>query len=204
MLKSQHPVHLRAATLDDIPRLVRLTRIGSAGLMDAVYMDSEPGLSTNEVLTRRFSDPYSVHGYRNFEVATMNDQAIGQICTWPEEDFDLDILFEHLTEERREILETFTSISYPDSLYIFALSVSRRFRGTDTVRMLLNRADEKAREMGMDHVSIHAFGDNSAAISLYCRMGYKIYDSKQPPPDPRLVYSGPVLLLAKEVKGPLH
>ena len=167
--------------------------------MDAVYAGSEPGLSTPEILTKRFSDPYSIYGYKSFEVATVDSTVIGQLCTWPEEDFDLDVLFEHLSDDRRELLETFTSITYPGSLYIFAISVSKRYRGSDAVRLMLERAEDKAREMGLDQVSIHAFGDNSAAISLYTRMGFKIYDSKQPPPDPALIYSGPVLLLAKAV-----
>ena len=190
---------LRPASVEDVNKLARLYRVGSAGLMDAVYANSEAGLSTTQVLEKRIADPHSVFGYTSFEVATVQSRIVGQICTFPEEALDTERLYRHLSADRRAILETINSINYPGSLYISTIMVSRSHRGTNIVRNLLQHAESKARRLDLESVSIHAFGDNSAAISLYCRMGYKIYDSKQLPPDPALVYSGPILLLAKEI-----
>lgn len=190
---------LRPAEPGDVNRLARLYRVGSAGLMDAVYADSEPGMTVTEILARRIADPDSVFGYRNYTVAVADNHVVGQLCAFAEEDLDTERLYRHLKPDRRELLEIINSINFPGSLYISALTVNRRYRGTGIVRSLLRDVEERARRCALEHVSIHVFGDNSAAISLYCRMGYKVYDSKQLPPNPALVYSGPILLLAKEI-----
>ena len=190
---------LRKGIIEDSFKLARLYRIGSAGLMDAVYGGSEPGLSTSEIIARRIADPQSIFGFNSFTVATVRNNVVGQCCAFSETKLDTDRLYRYLTSDRRNILEIINSINYPGSLYISALTVGKRFRGTGIVRSLLLNAEERAQQQNLDSVSIHGFGDNNAAISMYCRMGYKIYDSKQLPHDPALVYSGPILLLAKDL-----
>jgi ribosomal protein S18 acetylase RimI-like enzyme len=48
----------------------------------------------------------------------------------------------------------------------------RRGHGTSSLRAI----EEKAKELGIDTISLHVFGHNQAAIALYQKMGYHVTD----------------------------
>ena len=137
---------LRKGVIEDSFKLARLYRIGSAGLMDAVYGGSEQGLSTNEIIARRIADPQSIFGFNSFTVATVKNNVVGQCCAFSETKLDTDRLYRYLTPDRQNILEIINSINYPGSLYISDLTVGKKFRGAGIVRSLLLNAEARARK----------------------------------------------------------
>ncbi|NOZ50982.1 MAG: GNAT family N-acetyltransferase [Chloroflexi bacterium] len=57
-------------------------------------------------------------------------------------------------------------------IYDFLIDEHCRRRGYG--RQALGVLEEKARELGIDTVSLHVFGRNQAAIALYQKVGYEI------------------------------
>lgn len=61
----------------------------------------------------------------------------------------------------------------PDEFIVDSLAVSPAARGLGIGTRLLGRAEDKARAMGKDTMSLDAIGENAGAIRLYERMGFK-------------------------------
>ena len=61
----------------------------------------------------------------------------------------------------------------PDEFIVDSLAVSPAARGLGIGTRLMGRAEDKARAMGKDTMSLDAIGENAGAIRLYERMGFK-------------------------------
>ena len=66
-----------------------------------------------------------------------------------------------------------TRSARPDEFIVDSLAVSPAARGLGIGTRLMVRAEDKARSMGKNTMSLDAIGENSGAIRLYERMGFK-------------------------------
>ncbi len=60
----------------------------------------------------------------------------------------------------------------PPVLFIYDLRVYEPFRGKGYGAQTMGLVEEKARELGFDTISLHVFGHNKVARSLYQKLGY--------------------------------
>jgi ribosomal protein S18 acetylase RimI-like enzyme len=60
----------------------------------------------------------------------------------------------------------------PPCVFIYDLRVYEPFRGKGYGTQAMRLVEEKARELGFDTISLHVFGTNQVAISLYEKLGY--------------------------------
>ncbi|MCI4364988.1 MAG: GNAT family N-acetyltransferase [Thermoplasmata archaeon] len=60
----------------------------------------------------------------------------------------------------------------PPVLFIYDLLVYESFRGKGYGKQAMGLIEGKARELGFDTVSLHVFGHNRVALSLYQKLGY--------------------------------
>jgi ribosomal protein S18 acetylase RimI-like enzyme len=58
--------------------------------------------------------------------------------------------------------------------FIYDFMIYEPFRQHGYGRQALSALDEKARQLGIDTISLHVFGHNQAAIALYQKAGYQI------------------------------
>jgi ribosomal protein S18 acetylase RimI-like enzyme len=58
------------------------------------------------------------------------------------------------------------------SLWIYDVIVYERFRRRGYASRILERAEEKARQLGAGKVELHVFGHNRGARALYEKLGY--------------------------------
>lgn len=66
-----------------------------------------------------------------------------------------------------------TRTARPDEFIVDSLAVSPAARGSGIGTRLMDRAEDKARAMGKNTMSLDAIGENAGAIRLYERMGFK-------------------------------
>ena len=66
-----------------------------------------------------------------------------------------------------------TRTARPDEFVVDLLAVSPAARGLGIGTRLLARAEDKARAMGKDTMSLDVIGENAGAIRLYERIGFK-------------------------------
>ena len=62
--------------------------------------------------------------------------------------------------------------SHP-SAFIYDFVIYKEFRRQGYGRQTLTVLEEKAKELGLDTISLHVFGHNQAAIALYQQAGYE-------------------------------
>ncbi len=61
----------------------------------------------------------------------------------------------------------------PDEFVVDAIAVSEASRGLGLGTALMVRAEERAREMGKHKMTLQVIGENTGAIRLYERLGYR-------------------------------
>jgi len=59
------------------------------------------------------------------------------------------------------------------SAFIYDFVIYEEFRRRGYGRQTLTALEEKAKELGLDTISLHVFGHNQAAIALYQQAGYE-------------------------------
>ncbi len=62
--------------------------------------------------------------------------------------------------------------SHP-SAFVYDFLIYEEFRRRGYGRQTLTALEEKAKELGLDTISLHVFGHNQAAIALYQQAGYE-------------------------------
>lgn len=66
--------------------------------------------------------------------------------------------------------------SEPYGAFIWDFQIEEKFRGRGYGKQALMALDKLLREMKIGQVSLHVFGHNDIAISLYRKMGYEVTD----------------------------
>ncbi len=88
-------------------------------------------------------------GYREILVAELDGEVVGTVST------------------------THLRLQLPDSLRMFALDVGPAFRRQGVGRSLIEAIEDKARTVGLGKVNLEVALDNTEALRLYERMGYR-------------------------------
>ncbi|MCR8847436.1 GNAT family N-acetyltransferase [Rossellomorea sp. SC111] len=114
----------------------------------------------------------------NFKKETSNEQAeqeFNQLLPEGRETKDhyLFILFH---EESKEIVGNlwFHLKNEPREIFIYDIKIHESKRGSGFGKAALTALDSFAREKGITKISLHVFGHNKTAISLYQKTGYEV------------------------------
>lgn len=67
-------------------------------------------------------------------------------------------------------------VSQPTLFFVFDIAIRPAARGRGWARAAMAFAEERARARGCTAVSLHVFGGNTAAITLYRDLGYEVTD----------------------------
>jgi len=188
----------RAAVGGDCRRIAELVRIASEGVTDYLWSTlapEYPGMALIEVGAIRYSDEESVFSYKNCVVAEHDGEVIGLLLSFPVEVES----GASSGEPVDPVLEPY-SMEVPGSFYICSLAVLPESRGLGIGRKMLDIARERARERGLDTLSLLVFEQNQGACRLYEREGFALVDRAQVVPHELIHYTGDVLLMAAEAR----
>jgi ribosomal protein S18 acetylase RimI-like enzyme len=189
-------VVFRAATEEDSRRIAELFSISSDGVVDYVWMTLEseyPGLEPVEIGAARYAREEGNFSYTNCVLAEREGEVIGQLCTYP---------VEASTEEPDDpvdpVLEPYARLEIPNTLYISSLALFEGFRGIGLGTQMLSIARDQARRRNLDALSLLVFEQNTGALGLYQREGFREVDRAQVVPHPLIRHTGDVILMAAE------
>ena len=185
-------VTFRAATAEDSRRVAELFSISSDGVVDYVWMtlaSEYPGLEPIEIGAVRHASEEGNFSFTNCVVAEREGTIIGQLCTYPVEDSARETVVD-------PILEPYARLEIPGTLYISSLALFEEFRGMGLGTEMISIARKQARERGLDALSLLVFEQNTGAVRLYEREGFREVDRAAVVPHPLINHAGDVILMA--------
>jgi ribosomal protein S18 acetylase RimI-like enzyme len=192
---------LRRATEADVPDLARLLIIAAHGIIDALYRDLVPGVSTEKLFEWRFTQAGSARSYEYCWVAQQGPRTIGMLHAYP-----MDALADtpsdpRLTADRRAVLAPFVALGKAahGSYHINAVAVSPEYRGSGIGNRLMALATSEAQRLGFVDVSLLVFEQNSRAVALYRRLGFEIARRSPVVSHPLVHHTGDLLLMMRRL-----
>jgi len=190
-------VTFRAATAEDSRSIAELFRISSDGVVDYVWMtltSEYPGLEPVEIGAVRYAGEEGNFSYTNCVLAEREAEVIGQLCTYP-----VVASAEEPDEPMDPILEPYARLEVPGTLYISSLALFDGFRGMGLGTEMISIARDQARERGFDALSLLVFEQNTGAVKLYEREGFREVDRAPVVPHPLINHTGDVLMMTASV-----
>ena len=190
-------VTFRAAVREDSRTIAELFSISSDGVVDYVWMTlapEYPGLEPVEIGAVRYASGEGNFSYTNCVVAEREGEVIGQLCTYP-----VVASTEDPDETVDPILEPYGRLEIPGTLYVSSLALFDGFRGMGLGTRMLSIARDQARERDLDALSLLVFEQNTGAVKLYRREGFREVDRAAVVPHPLIHQTGNVLLMTAPV-----
>ena len=187
----------RPATGEDSRKIAELFRISSDVVVDYVWMSlapEYPGLAPIEIGTLRYAREEGNFSFTNCVVAEREGEVIGQLCT-----YTTGASQEEPDEPADPVLEPYQRLEIPGTLYISSLAVFDGFRGMGLGTKMLSIARDKARERNLDALSLLVFEQNTGALGLYEREGFREVDRTPVVPHPLIRRTGDVVLMSAEL-----
>lgn len=187
----------RPATKEDSRRIAELFSISSDGVVDYVWstlVPEYPGLAPIEIGAVRYASEEGNFSYTNCVIVEREGEVLGQLCTYPVEPDQPEA-----GEPVDPILEPYGRLEIPGTLYISSLALFDEFCGMGLGTEMLSIAREQASERGFDALSLLVFEQNTGAVKLYKREGFREVDRCPVVPHPLIHHTGDVLLMTAEV-----
>ena len=188
-------IEIRPAAQDDIPHLAKLYMIAADGWADAIYHDLVPGLSTNEIVERRFRREETTTSYQNCWVAMISGTVAGMLHACPFDDMMDDPVDPLIPGERYVLYGSFENLEAPESYFIRVVAVFPQFRGRGIGGKLLSLAHSQARKKGFTELGLHVFEQNRRAVEFYRRAGFILRRRNPVVGHELLHFSGSMLLM---------
>jgi ribosomal protein S18 acetylase RimI-like enzyme len=192
---------LRRATEADVPDLARMFIMAADGIVDALYHDLVPGVPTEKLFEWRFTQSGSVKSYEYCWMAQQGLRAIGMVHAFPIDGLAGAPSDPRLTADRLAVLAPIAMLDEQarGSYYINVVAVYPDCRGGGIGNRLLERAMSDARQQGFAEASLVVFEQNSRAVALYGRLGFKIAARSPVVPHPLVHRTGDMLLMIRRL-----
>jgi ribosomal protein S18 acetylase RimI-like enzyme len=190
-------IETRKASKADLPHLIRVRMMAHGGFNEALYGGLDQ--SVENIIESELCDSGSTEHYKNYWVALDGDEIVGGLLAFPYDDQDPDSDHPFLPADRLVLEKPFEEIEAPGTYYIHALSVYPEFSRRGIGSVLLALAKERAFVNGISELSLYVFAENSGAVSLYKKHGYRETGRRPLVPHPEFIYSGDVLLMTCQI-----
>lgn len=200
----------RPALVEDCYAIAHLFRIASDGVSDYIWStlaDDYPGLTRIEIGAKRYSNETSLFSYKNCLLAERDGEVIGMMLTFPIAEVEGgDTASQEMASEltsnvsdEPDVLAPY-NLESPGTWYICALALFPEFRGEGVGTEFLAIAHQQAAERGFSELSLLCFEQNTRALNLYLRNGFKVIDRTPVVPHPFIHYTGDILLMTTPVQ----
>ena len=189
---------IRQANVEAAAALARLIDVAGEGIPNWLWGRAcENGQTPLDVGIERALRPSGGFSYTNALVSERHGDITGMVLSYPietapEDDPDaLPAPIAPFVELEKHSVGTW---------YINALATFPGNRGQGLGSSLLAAAERLARENGTPAMSIQVYGQNTGAVRLYQRLGYKLHEKAPVRSHPcQPYYTGDVLLLIKDL-----
>ncbi len=186
---------------EDAKELAYLINLAGEGIPEYLWSGMVEGSeSPLDVGTKRASREEGGFSYRNARVIKNDGGVVGMIISYKLDDpYEIGDLAEY-PEVVRPLIEL--EAKAPGSWYINAIATSENYRGRGIAKRLLEEAELRAKEQGVDVLSLIVASNNIVARDLYIKLGYELKFSLPVVEYPNSTHSGDWQLLIKHL-GPV-
>lgn len=195
-------VIIRPATSDDAEIIATFALIAGGGIFEFLLNDLVPNLSPEQMiydeiagceseLSHQYSSLAEVHG----EIVGIAHMYSSKMLHVPQPDDKTIVPY----ERSRHILTPLFQEVIEDSLYLQTLVVSSHYRGKGIGKKLLDHVKNNAKKEHYPSVTLFAWKDNTKAIALYLREGFRIVKHIDIQPAPLLPHEGGMVLMQCDV-----
>lgn len=185
-------VNFRPARKEDCATIARLYSISSDGVADYVWTQlAEPGENILDVGRRRYEREDSVFSFRNCTIAEVDGKIAGMLVAFP---MQVDPAAE---PDSDPVLAPFSRLEEDGSYYICGVAVFEQYRGRKIGSRFMQLAESRARELGLNKISLIVFEQNEGAWRLYDRLGYREAKRETIVPHRLIHFDGDAILMVK-------
>ncbi len=196
-------VTVRFGENDDSAAITNFIMSAGDGLFEFLLDGILPGIKARELIRMAVTDATSPLVYSNALLAEIDGRPVGLILGYPSEQYGIPPIVETIVPRRRlQHVAEILSSRIDDSWYINSVAVAPEARGCGVARLLLTTAADLAREQGFERLSLHAWADNAAALSLYGSLGFEAVRDIAVAPAERLTHSGTMRLMSAPLPLP--
>lgn len=189
-------LNYRQGKKDDSQRIAELDNIASGGAVEYLFHDLVPGLSAIQLLSNGLEQDVYPHTFRSCIVAESDHEIVGMALSFPAEFHCItDELVNFLPADRLERFREFYSSRVEGSYFLDAMSVEENYRGAGIGKALLEKTKVKASSEGYSELSLIVFADNTRAINLYERSGFKRVKNIELEPHKLIPHEGGCILM---------
>ena len=193
-------VVIRAATRADCMDVARLADLAGEGIPSYFWGTvAQPGQSLEYVGAQRAADEQANFSYRNAQLALVEGQVAGMLLAYRLPDVADPAELAEVPEFIRPMIEL--EQRAPGTFYVNMLATYPRFRGQGIGTRLMERVDPLAHAAHCTHSSIEVFEQNTGAVRLYRRLGYRIVDRLPAVAHECHPYRGDLVLLLRAVQA---
>lgn len=185
---------LRAATPADAAAFAVLHGMATDGVAKYVWSKhGDPACSPLQVGESRFAASDGRLSHRNATVATFGGQVAGLLLAAP--------AAANSHAEPDPVLRPYAELTAPGSYYVASLAVMPSFQGRGLGGRLLATAREQAFALGFERLSLLCAEENTPALRLYQRFGFREAARRRIAPNPSLRRKGDILLMVAPSRG---
>jgi ribosomal protein S18 acetylase RimI-like enzyme len=185
---------------EDCAILAKLINIASEGIIEYLFHDLIPDMTSVQMVAHNLSAENSFYSYKNAIVAEYNQNLIGASLSYPSRFHQItEEMRNFLPEDRLEHFKSFYASRVEDSLLLNTLCVDERFRGKGIGTKLIALTKKKAKKDGFKSLSLMVLADNADAHRLYARCGFKTVEAVELKSHELIPHEGGCLLLKCEI-----
>ena len=165
----------RAGRMEDCPKLGELVNIASDGVVEFLFHDLIARVTPVQIVAHNMESDGDHHSFRNTIVAEYEQKVIGMALYYHSRHHVIgEEMKAFVPVDRLEHLKHILTGRVEKSLYLDTLCVDEKFRGKGVGGELISLTKKKAREDGLNALSLIALADNTDAHRLYKRCGFEI------------------------------
>jgi ribosomal protein S18 acetylase RimI-like enzyme len=194
-------IEIRKATKDDCLAIAELAMMAGEGIPAFFWEQSRQADERIEAVgARNAASETDNFSYRNAWLGMLDGDIAGMLLAYrlPEAEDAEDL--EALPEFIRPLVELEHCV--PGSFYINMLATYPKYRNRSVGTQLMGIVDELAAAADCTVSSIEVFSENTGALKLYERLGYRIIETRPAVPHPCHPHTEKIVLLTREVGKP--
>lgn len=191
-------VTFRPAKRSECLTIARLYSISSDGVADYIWTKiAEPGENIFEVGEKRYRQEGTAFSYQNCTIVEKDKEIVGMMVAFPMYTPDTD---DSLADQDADpVLAPYAKLEEYDSYYICGVALFPEFRGGGIGKTLMQLAEQKCAEIGLNKLSLIVFEQNTGAKRLYENLGYQVVASEEIVPHPLIHFTGQACLMVKKL-----
>jgi ribosomal protein S18 acetylase RimI-like enzyme len=174
-MEANMKIKYRPAEKEDCVKLAELINIASDGVVEYLFHNLVPGMTSVQVVAHNLENDNYPHSYKSAVVAVEETDLIGMALSYPSSYHKVtDEMKSFFPADRLEHLSHFYSSRIEKSWFLDALCVIESRRRNGIGEKLISLTKEKAVANGFNVLSLIVFSDNALAIPVYKRTGFEI------------------------------